>query len=197
MTKSTGQNWFYVIGTTKKGPLSIEQIKKLVGSGKIRSDTLVWREGLSEWTCLSNTELADVAPPPLPKPPAAWSRGRIKVLVVIAACIVPSLLITATTINQENRLLEELGLKPTAAVDSSDLIRFGLEIALFVFLWLRHRWARWLLFVLATLAAVVAFLTVLAFAHGEGQYVSIVVFLIYAWTSYMLFCDDDLSTYFS
>src|SRR2546426_1527287 len=42
-------NWYYAEGAQQAGPVSEEELLRLVASGKIRSDTLVWHEGLANW----------------------------------------------------------------------------------------------------------------------------------------------------
>jgi uncharacterized RDD family membrane protein YckC len=66
-------NWFYVDAGQQAGPVPDEQLDELVRSGKVRGDTLVWREGLANWQAYSQARpegvqpLAPVAPaaPPL------------------------------------------------------------------------------------------------------------------------------------
>jgi len=41
--------WFYAVGTDRKGPVSEEEFQRLVGQGVITSGTLVWREGMANW----------------------------------------------------------------------------------------------------------------------------------------------------
>lgn len=60
--------WYYANEGQRHGPVSVDEFTKLVESGVIRADTLVWRAGMSTWQ-----PYADLAPPPLtgaPVPPA-------------------------------------------------------------------------------------------------------------------------------
>ena len=41
--------WYYAVGTDRKGPVSEEEFQRLVGQGVITSGTLVWREGMANW----------------------------------------------------------------------------------------------------------------------------------------------------
>ena len=60
-------NIYIVRGTEQAGPFTESEIRAQLASGTLSSDTLVWWEGLPEWTALSNTPLATVATPaPLP-----------------------------------------------------------------------------------------------------------------------------------
>ena len=42
-------NWYYSVGQEQKGPVTDEQLQGLAKDGIITPDTLVWREGLTEW----------------------------------------------------------------------------------------------------------------------------------------------------
>lgn len=61
-------HYYVLIGGTKKGPLTFEELKE---SG-LNADTLVWREGLSEWVKASELEdLTDLLASMPPVPPVA------------------------------------------------------------------------------------------------------------------------------
>jgi hypothetical protein len=49
--------WFYANGGRQVGPMEATKIRALVERGIIAADTLVWREGLANWTELRETEL--------------------------------------------------------------------------------------------------------------------------------------------
>ncbi|MGH2341875.1 DUF805 domain-containing protein [Segnochrobactraceae bacterium EtOH-i3] len=63
--------WFYAAGTDHKGPFSADEMRELLATGALQSETLVWSAGLSTWTPLQQTMLAPplidlpVAPPVL------------------------------------------------------------------------------------------------------------------------------------
>jgi uncharacterized RDD family membrane protein YckC len=42
-------NWYYACRGKQAGPVTQEQFDELLGSGKIQADTLVWREGMTDW----------------------------------------------------------------------------------------------------------------------------------------------------
>jgi len=42
-------NWFYSIDGQQLGPVSDSQLDELLGSAKINRNTLVWREGMTDW----------------------------------------------------------------------------------------------------------------------------------------------------
>lgn len=41
--------WYYAVGSEQRGPASTDDVALLIGRGEIGPDTLVWREGMSEW----------------------------------------------------------------------------------------------------------------------------------------------------
>ena len=49
--------WFYSENDQAVGPVDVSAIKKLIQDGTINADTIVWREGLTEWKKLSETSL--------------------------------------------------------------------------------------------------------------------------------------------
>jgi uncharacterized RDD family membrane protein YckC len=42
-------NWYYVEAGQQAGPVNDAQLAELVSSGKIASETMVWREGMANW----------------------------------------------------------------------------------------------------------------------------------------------------
>ena len=61
--------WFYVDAGQQAGPVPDEQLDELVRNGKIRTDTLVWREGMPNWQPYAVARPEGVQPPGLPPPP--------------------------------------------------------------------------------------------------------------------------------
>jgi TM2 domain-containing membrane protein YozV len=41
--------WYYSHGGQRHGPVSSDQLKELVASGKLRADDLIWKEGMDNW----------------------------------------------------------------------------------------------------------------------------------------------------
>lgn len=62
--------WYYLMGNQQVGPVDDNTISALIQSGTIIRQTLVWKEGLSDWTQAAQTELAsrftNVYPPTSP-----------------------------------------------------------------------------------------------------------------------------------
>ena len=57
------EQWYYAQQGQRKGPVSKEQIRKLMSSGQLQASDLVWRKGMAQWTQTSR-----VFPPPPPDP---------------------------------------------------------------------------------------------------------------------------------
>ena len=45
----SNRNWFYAADGQQKGPLPEAQLRDLIARGMVRSDTLVWTEGMAGW----------------------------------------------------------------------------------------------------------------------------------------------------
>jgi len=61
-------NWFYVDAGQQAGPVPDEQLDELVRNGKVRGDTLIWREGLANWQPYSQARPEGIQPAPPPPP---------------------------------------------------------------------------------------------------------------------------------
>jgi GYF domain 2 len=59
-------HWYYYKEGRGFGPVEAADICGLLQSGAITADTLVWREGLNDWTEVQSTELLAVAEATLP-----------------------------------------------------------------------------------------------------------------------------------
>jgi uncharacterized membrane protein YhaH (DUF805 family) len=62
-------DWYYVRGGDQTGPLGRSEIEKLITGREIKSETLVWHDGLDDWEPASqHFEIkAPRLPPPIPK----------------------------------------------------------------------------------------------------------------------------------
>lgn len=62
--------YFVLINNQQNGPHSIDSIKLLIGQGQVTKDTLVWKEGMSEWgNIMEQNDLKSLfgaVPPPPP-----------------------------------------------------------------------------------------------------------------------------------
>ncbi len=65
--------WHALVNGNQIGPMTHEQLTAAIQTGQVKSDTLVWRQGLADWTAASQApDLANAfqaAPPPPPPPP--------------------------------------------------------------------------------------------------------------------------------
>jgi len=54
--------WYYVLNGQRQGPVSDEEFARLASTGAIGADTLVWKEGMSEWAKYSGVAGAPSQP---------------------------------------------------------------------------------------------------------------------------------------
>lgn len=64
-------HYFYASNGQQAGPVSFEQLRALFANRTVNKDSLVWKQGMSNWTALSEVEelkafLGGNTPPPLP-----------------------------------------------------------------------------------------------------------------------------------
>ena len=45
--------WYYAIGNERQGPVDDATLDRLIASGTVTADTLVWRAGKADWQPLS------------------------------------------------------------------------------------------------------------------------------------------------
>lgn len=67
----TQVQYFYAVNGTQQGPVSFEQLQALFAGRTINRDSLVWKQGMANWTALKDVEelksfLGGNTPPPLP-----------------------------------------------------------------------------------------------------------------------------------
>ncbi len=56
--------WYYAIGSERKGPVTEAELDQLAAQGELRSDTLVWRDGMADWKPLAEARPAAVTVQP-------------------------------------------------------------------------------------------------------------------------------------
>lgn len=71
-------DWYYAKNNQQQGPVGANELKQLAQTGQIRSDDLVWREGMAEWLPAGKVKglFEEDKPPPAtvaPEPPASSS----------------------------------------------------------------------------------------------------------------------------
>ncbi|MBN8510306.1 MAG: RDD family protein [Burkholderiales bacterium] len=66
------EEWWYSIGDARKGPVSLLALRQLLLEGTVAHGTLVWKEGLADWTPISGVpdlqQVVRAVPPDLPRP---------------------------------------------------------------------------------------------------------------------------------
>ena len=74
----SNRNWFYASEGQQKGPLPEAQLRDLIARGMVRSDTLVWTEGMSGWQKAG--EIPGLVPGAAPPPAFAQPGGPPQVV---------------------------------------------------------------------------------------------------------------------
>ncbi|SHE87005.1 protein of unknown function [Lampropedia hyalina DSM 16112] len=54
MSYSTDNPWFYAVADERRGPVGFADLQALVSTGEITANTLVWSQGMADWTLASN-----------------------------------------------------------------------------------------------------------------------------------------------
>ena len=57
------KDWYYAIEGTSNGPVSEAEFEQLVAAGTVRSDTLVWQEGMEDWLPYARAQGSQAAAP--------------------------------------------------------------------------------------------------------------------------------------
>ena len=74
---STPTLWYYHKEDRGFGPVEEADLRELLARNEIAADTLVWRDGLGDWTEAQSTELfSDTTSPPLAIPTVPQSRRK-------------------------------------------------------------------------------------------------------------------------
>ncbi len=58
------RQWFYTEQGKQQGPIPEEQIAQMFRSGRLRTDTLVWTEGMAEWAA-AHVSVGTTEPSPI------------------------------------------------------------------------------------------------------------------------------------
>ena len=68
-------HWYYAVNQEQKGPVSEEEFQALVAAGTVQPETLVWRDGMSDWAAYGTlTGAAPAAAAPAAAPGASELR---------------------------------------------------------------------------------------------------------------------------
>jgi len=65
---------YLLVGEEQQGPYSLEEIRKMISSGKVSNDTPCWEEGMAEWQALEKR--LDQRPDPVTIAPPRRSRNN-------------------------------------------------------------------------------------------------------------------------
>ena len=65
--------WYYALGNERQGPIDDAALDRLIATGVVTQDTLVWKAGMADWQPLAQARPRAAAPPTpvMPPPPAA------------------------------------------------------------------------------------------------------------------------------
>src|SRR5471030_2949599 len=67
-------DWYYAVNDEQKGPINESELKANLAANKLPADSLVWKDGMGEWTPANQVPAFSFRPPPAPakvQPPAA------------------------------------------------------------------------------------------------------------------------------
>src|SRR5271170_3949167 len=59
-------DWFYAANNEQKGPINESELKASFASGKLPADTLVWKDGMDNWTAANQVPAFSFRQPPTP-----------------------------------------------------------------------------------------------------------------------------------
>jgi uncharacterized membrane protein len=71
-------DWYYAADNQQKGPINESELKANLASHKLPADTLVWKDGMENWTPANQVPAFTFRPPPTPaavQPPLAAAPG--------------------------------------------------------------------------------------------------------------------------
>jgi hypothetical protein len=92
------ERWHYAIAGERRGPVNRSEISRLVRSGVVSRETLVWKDGMEDWQPAAKTGLKTEfsgpdAPPPLTGPNApkalAWTLAVVPLLDLFTLGAIP------------------------------------------------------------------------------------------------------------
>ena len=65
--------WYYAVGNERQGPVDDAALDRLIATGVVTPDTLVWKAGMADWQPLAQARprVTPVPAPVVPPPPAA------------------------------------------------------------------------------------------------------------------------------
>jgi hypothetical protein len=95
------KDWYYATGGERSGPVDRREVGRLIMSGQIRRETVIWSDGLPEWMPAGQTEFGTLfgpaEPPPVPQDPANAEVKQFWSLVVGAGLFIGGLSVMIST----------------------------------------------------------------------------------------------------
>ncbi|MFB3890618.1 MAG: DUF4339 domain-containing protein [Phycisphaerae bacterium] len=70
--------WFYSIDNKEYGPVSAEQMQAMMRAGQAPPNTMVWRDGFTDWIPAATASELTGGPPPLPSGPTPLERLKVR-----------------------------------------------------------------------------------------------------------------------
>jgi len=58
--------WYYAEGATQRGPVSEEEFEQMIRNGRLANSTLVWKDGMEDWTSLADAREVGLVTVPAP-----------------------------------------------------------------------------------------------------------------------------------
>ena len=93
-------NWYYVVGSERVGPISIEGLKKLFLNNEINLETYIWKKGFQNWERLKDvSEIAFNQPEVIPEVVVVAAPIKIAPIVVAEPIKVKEIEETSPEIN--------------------------------------------------------------------------------------------------
>ena len=59
-------DWYYAVDNEQKGPINESELKANFATNKLPGDTLVWKDGMDNWTAANQVPAFSFRPPPAP-----------------------------------------------------------------------------------------------------------------------------------
>ena len=59
-------DWYYAVNNEQKGPVNESDLKTQLATGKLPPDSLVWKDGMDNWTPASQVAAFSFREPPVP-----------------------------------------------------------------------------------------------------------------------------------
>jgi hypothetical protein len=70
--------WYFADGDEERGPVTEAQIRTLIGTGNLKPDDLVWREGMDDWLPAAEVPGLFSGGTPLPAPDAQMPTAKVR-----------------------------------------------------------------------------------------------------------------------